>query len=67
MAVNCGPRGLPFDTNLLYHNQGDGTFEDVSERSGIAKVTGHYALGVLAQDMNDDGRPDIYVACDQTP
>ena len=67
MAVNCGPRGLPFDTNLLYHNRGDGTFEDVSERSGIAKVTGHYALGVLAQDMNDDGRPDIYVACDQTP
>jgi hypothetical protein len=67
MAVNCGPRGLPFDTNLLYHNRGDGTFEDVSERSGIAKVTGHYALGVLAQDLNDDGRPDIYVACDQTP
>jgi hypothetical protein len=67
MAVNCGPRGLPFDTNLLYHNRGDGTFEDVSERSGIAKVTGHYALGVLAEDLNDDGRPDIYVACDQTP
>ena len=67
MAVNCGPRGLPFDTNLLYHNRGDGTFEDVSERSGIAKVTGHYALGVLAVDLNDDGRPDIYVACDQTP
>jgi hypothetical protein len=67
MAVNCGPRGLPFDTNLLYHGKGDGTFEDVSERSGIAKVTGHYALGVLAEDVNDDGRPDIYVACDQTP
>jgi hypothetical protein len=67
MAVNCGPRGLPFDTNLLYHNKGDGTFEDVSERSGIAKVTGHYALSVLAQDVNDDGRPDIYVACDVTP
>ena len=67
MPVNCGPRGLPFDTNLLYHNKGDGTFEDVSERSGIAKVTGHYALSVLAQDVNDDGRPDIYVACDQTP
>lgn len=67
MAVNCGPRGLPFDSNLLYHNRGDGTFEDVSERSGIAKVTGYYALGVLAQDVNDDGRPDIYVACDQTP
>ncbi len=67
MAVNCGPRGLPFETNLLYHNKGDGTFEDVSERSGIAKVTGHYALSVLAEDVNDDGRPDIYVACDVTP
>jgi len=67
IAVNCGPRGLPFDTNLLYHNRTDGTFEDVSERSGIAKATGHYALGVLAQDIDDDGRPDIYVACDQTP
>ncbi len=67
LAVNCGPRGLPFDSNILYHNRGDGTFEDVSERSGIAKVTGHYGLGVMAQDVNDDGRPDIYVACDQTP
>jgi len=67
IPVNCGPRGLPFDTNLLYHNRGDGTFEDVSERSGIAKVTGHYALGVVAGDFNGDGRPDVYVACDQTP
>ena len=67
IPVNCGPRGLPFDTNLLYHNRGDGTFEDVSERSGIAKVTGHYALGVVAGDFTGDGRPDIYVACDQTP
>lgn len=67
MPVNCGPRGLPFDTNILFHNKGDGTFEDVSEQSGIAAVTGHYALSVLAEDMNDDGLPDIYVACDQTP
>jgi len=67
MAVNCGPRGLPFETNLLYHNKGDGTFEDVSKPSGIAKATGHYSLAVLAQDFNDDGRPDIYVVGDQTP
>jgi hypothetical protein len=67
MPVNCGPRGLPFDTNILYHNKGDGTFEDVSEKSGIAAVTGHYALSVLAEDVNDDGLPDIYIACDQTP
>jgi enediyne biosynthesis protein E4 len=67
LAVACGPRGLPFDSNLLYHNRGDGTFEDVSARSGIAKVKDRYALGVLAEDVNDDGRPDIYVASDQTP
>jgi hypothetical protein len=67
MPVNCGPRGLPFDTNLLYHNKGDGTFEDVSERSGIAKANGHYSLAVIAQDVNGDGRPDIYVVGDQTP
>jgi hypothetical protein len=67
MAVNCGPRGLPFETNLLYHNRGDGTFEDVSVKSGIAKANGHYSLAVLAQDVNDDGRPDIYVVGDQTP
>jgi hypothetical protein len=66
MAVNCGPRGLPFETNLLYHNKGDGTFEDVSVKSGIAKAAGHYSLAVLAQDINDDGRPDIYVVGDQT-
>lgn len=66
MAVNCGPRGLPFETNLLYHNKGDGTFEDVSVKSGIAKADGHYSLAVLAEDVNDDGRPDIYVVGDQT-
>jgi len=66
MAVNCGPRGLPFETNLLYHNKGDGTFEDVSVKSGVAKAAGHYSLAVLAQDVDDDGRPDIYVVGDQT-
>ena len=66
MAVNCGPRGLPFETNLLYHNKGDGTFEDVSVKSGIARAAGHYSLAVLAQDIDDDGRPDIYVVGDQT-
>jgi hypothetical protein len=67
IPVACGPRGLPFDRNLLYRNNGDGTFTDVSERSGIAKPRGHYGLGVLTGDFNDDGLPDIYVACDQTP
>jgi len=67
IAVNCGPRGLPFDRNILYRNNGDGTFTDISESSGIAAPEGHYSLGVLTGDFNEDGLPDIYVACDQTP
>jgi hypothetical protein len=67
IQVNCGPRGLPFDRNILYRNNGDGTFRDISEESGIAKPLGHYGLGVLTGDFNEDGLPDIYVACDQTP
>ena len=67
IAVNCGPRGLPFDRNILYRNNGDGTFTDISEQSGIAEPDGHYSLGVLTGDFNEDGLPDIYVACDQTP
>lgn len=67
IAVNCGPRGLPFDRNILYRNNGDGTFTDISESSEIAAPFGHYSLSVLTGDFNEDGRPDIYVACDQTP
>jgi hypothetical protein len=67
IAVNCGPRGLPFDRNILYRNNGDGTFADVSQSSGIAEPEGHYSLSVLTGDFNEDGLPDIYVACDQTP
>ena len=67
IPVNCGPRGLPFDRNILYHANGDGTFTDISEQSKIAEPYGHYALGVLTGDFNGDGRTDIYVACDQTP
>ncbi len=66
IPVNCGPLGLPTDTNLLYHNNGDGTFTDVSERSGISKVTGRYAMTATAADFDGDGRQDIYVACDST-
>jgi hypothetical protein len=67
IAVNCGPRGLPFDHNILYHNNGDGTFTDVSDASGISKPNQSYCLGVLTGDFNQDGRTDIFVACDQTP
>ena len=67
LAVNCGPRGLPFDRNILYHNNGDGTFTDVSVASGIAEPDQNYSLGVLTGDFNGDGLVDIYVACDQTP
>jgi hypothetical protein len=66
IAVNCGPRGLPFDRNILYRNEG-GVFRDVSVESGIAAPDGNYSLGVLTGDFNGDGLPDIYVACDQTP
>ncbi|HVW84737.1 MAG TPA: CRTAC1 family protein [Bryobacteraceae bacterium] len=66
IAVNCGPRGLPFDRNLLYHNEG-GAFRDVSDESGVSKPDGNYSLGVLTGDFNGDGLTDIFVAADQTP
>ena len=66
IPVNCGPKGLPTDTNLLFHNEGGGRFRDVSEASGIAKVTGRYAMTATAADFDGDGWPDVYVACDTT-
>jgi hypothetical protein len=65
--VMCGPRGLPSTPNILYHNLGNGRFADVSKASGIEKTNGHYCLGVSSLDYNDDGWPDIYMACDSTP
>ena len=66
LPVICGPRGLPFSTNLLYRNNGDGTFTDVSAASGIGLAIESYALGVLAADLDGDGWQDLYVACDST-
>jgi enediyne biosynthesis protein E4 len=66
VPVMCGPRGLPFTTNLLYHNVG-GKFVDVTESSGVTKTNGHYCFSVSTLDYNADGWPDIYVACDSTP
>jgi hypothetical protein len=64
MAVNCGPRGLKKARNHLYHNNGDGTFTDVTEKSGIAKAPPSFGLGVLVGDFNNDSYPDIYVSND---
>ena len=64
IPIACGPRGLPVAVNYLYHNNGDRTFTDVSMASGIRNTGGHYALGVLTFDYDNDGWPDIYVACD---
>ena len=66
VMVACGPPGLQGGKNILYHNNGDGTFSDVSEASGILKANGTYGLGVLTADLDNDGWPDIYVANDST-
>ncbi|HXJ06589.1 MAG TPA: CRTAC1 family protein [Candidatus Acidoferrum sp.] len=66
VPVMCGPRGLPPAKNILYHNRGDGTFEDVSAKSHIDQADGHYSLSVSTLDYDDDGWPDIFVACDST-
>ena len=67
VPVACGPKGLPYGHHSLYHNNGDETFSDVSAASGIAKVEGGYGLTAVAADFDNDGWPDIYVACDSTP
>jgi enediyne biosynthesis protein E4 len=66
VMVACGPPGLRGGRNILYHNNGDGTFTDVSESSGILNANGTYGLGVLTADLDNDGWPDIYVANDST-
>jgi enediyne biosynthesis protein E4 len=67
VPVNCGPRGLPPGSVQLFHNNGDGTFTDVSKPSGVAAASGSYPMTVVAADYDNDGWPDIYVACDSTP
>ena len=67
ISVMCGPRGLPGDTNVLFHNNGDGTFTDVSEKSGILKPGPRYSITAVSYDFDNDGWPDIYVAVDSQP
>jgi enediyne biosynthesis protein E4 len=67
IKVACGPPGLRGGKNAIYHNRGDGTFEDVSEKSGITKASGTYGLGVSTLDFDGDGWTDVYVANDSNP
>ena len=67
MPVECGPRGLPPGYHSLYRNNGDGTFTDVSKQAGISDLRGSYGMTAVAADFNEDGWPDIYIACDSTP
>jgi len=67
IPVMCGPRGLKGTVSALYRNNGDGTFTDVSEKSGVAKTPPYYCFTALTGDFDNDGWPDIFVACDSTP
>jgi len=67
VPVNCGPRGLPTGSVQLFRNIGGGKFVDVSRESGVAAASGAYPMTVVAADFDNDGWPDIYVACDSTP
>lgn len=67
VMVACGPPGLTGGVNTLFQNNGDGTFNDISEKTGIRKTFGTYALGVLIADFDNDTWPDIYVANDSAP
>ena len=66
IATFCGPRGLTGGRDFLFHNNGDGTFSDVTNRAGIDQGK-YFGLGVVWCDYDRDGRPDVYVANDSTP
>ena len=66
IPVFCGPQGLPMASNSLYRNNRDGTFTDVTAKAGIGRPAQGYGLGSLVSDFDNDGWPDIYVACDSS-
>jgi len=67
VPVQCGPRGLPGDGDTLYHNEGNGTFTDVTKKAGVADANGYYGMGVICSDFDENGLVDIFVANDSTP
>ena len=67
LPVQCGPRGLPGAGDVLYRNNGDGTFTDISQKAKVDDSNGYYGLGIMWTDLDDDGWPDIFVANDTTP
>lgn len=67
VSVNCGPLGLAKETCSLYHNNGDGAFSDVTAKAGLKAAGGRYGLSAVAFDYDNDGWPDLFVACDSTP
>ena len=67
VAVECGPRGLPGEHDHLFHNNGDGTFTDVSVKAGVSDPNGYYGLSAVFADLNGDGKVDLIVANDSTP
>jgi hypothetical protein len=67
VPVYCRPSGSPQEPFRLYHNNGNGTFTDVSEKSGVLAIKPGYPLTVAAADFDNDGWQDLYVACDTTP
>ncbi|MFC5862414.1 CRTAC1 family protein [Acidicapsa dinghuensis] len=67
VAVNCGPHGLKGEPDHLFHNNGDGTFTDVSVKAGVADAPGYYGLTSIFVDINNDGKPDVVVGNDSTP
>ncbi len=67
VLVQCGPWGMPGESDLLFHNKGDGTFEEVSKKAGVDDPHHHYGLGATWGDYDNDGWPDLYVANDAGP
>ncbi len=67
VLVQCGPWGMQGESDFLFHNRGDGTFEDVSKKAGVDDPRHYYGMGVVWGDLDNDGWPDLYVANDAGP